>query len=203
MKTKNIFYTVVISIVIIVIAYLYAHIDKMNILYDKRVDTSEYMPTGIIGEHVVEQTFIAVEDALDGIYIKCQIFGDVSEVVLKYHLSEEESGKIVAEGSISGNDINGNLFTKLFFDKKVTGCINKGYTFKIWEENPSSERGVGFSYEQKVEDGTKFAIDGEERNGTMIAKTITKRFDMETFIVLIAFILFIGAFIRVLYKLFK
>ena len=95
------------------------------------------------------------------------------------------------------------MFTKLFFDEKVTGCKDKSYTFEIWEENALAGQGVGFCYEQKVEEGTKLVIAGKEKNGTLITKTITKRFDMETFIVLISFILFISAFLRVLYKLFK
>lgn len=203
MKNKNIFYTVIISIVIICIAYLYAHIDKMSVIYDKDVDTSEYMATGVIEEGVIEQTFVATEDSIDGMYVKCQIFGDVSEVVLKYNLLEKDSGEVAAEGIISAKDLNSNLFTKLFFDEKVTGCKDKGYVFEIWEENAAAGQGVGFCYEQKIEKETKLVIAGEEKNGTLIAKTITKRFDVETFIVLISFVLFISAFIRVLYKLFK
>ena len=61
--------------------------------------------------------------------------------------------------------------------------------------------GVGFSYEPKTEKGTELLINGN--NGTLIAKTVTNRFDMETFCVVLLFVLYIVFFVKFLYRLFK
>ena len=60
-----------------------------------------------------------------------------------------------------------------------------------------------FSYEKKVEPGTKFVVNGNDIEGTMIIKTITNRFDLETFFVVTIFVLYIVVFLKLLYKLFK
>ena len=63
--------------------------------------------------------------------------------------------------------------------------------------------GVGFSYEPKQEKDTALSINGKNTDGTLIAKTVTNRFDIETFCVLVLFILYIVGFFKFLYKLFK
>lgn len=202
-KNKKILYSVVIGAIIVGISFAYAHIDKMHMLYDKNVDTSEYIATGVINNGMLEQTFVCSEDTLDGMYVKCQLFGEADRNVLKYELLEVDSDEVAAEGEIQTKDIENNQFTKLFFNEKAENCRGKNYIFRLQQPNVLEEQGVGFCYENKVEAGTKLVIDGEEKEGTMIAKTITKRFDIETFVVFLGFIVFIGAFIKILYGMFK
>lgn len=202
-RKKNILYTILIWVVILVGAYMYAHIDKMHTLYDEDVDTSSYIATGDLSKGVLEQTFLCKEDSLDGMSVKCQLFGDVTGIKLKYQLSEAGSDTVVAEGNMAAEKIKNNQFTKCFFNKKITGCSNKQYVFKIMQDNASEQQGVGFCYENQVKEKSNLSISGEDTEGTLIAKTITKRFDLETFIVVVCFIAFIWAFFKVLYKLFK
>ena len=74
-------------------------------------------------------------------------------------------------------------------------------------ENPDGDvektLGVGFSYEPKTEKGTELLINGNNVDGTLIAKTVTNRFDMETFCVVLLFVLYIVFFVKFLYRLFK
>ena len=202
-RKKNILYTILIWVVILVGAYMYAHIDKMHTLYDEDVDTSSYIATGDLSKGVLEQTFLCEEDSLDGMSVKCQLFGDVTGIKLKYQLSEAGSDVVIAKGNMAAETIKNNQFTKFFFDEKVSECSNKQYVFKIMQENASEQQGVGFCYENQVEEKSNLSISGEDTEGTLIAKTITKRFDLETFIVVVCFIAFIWAFFKVLYKLFK
>ena len=58
-------------------------------------------------------------------------------------------------------------------------------------------------FERKTEQGTKFWINDEETDGTLIMKAVTNRFDAETFCVLLLFIIYVIAFMKFLYKLFK
>ena len=80
-RKKNILYTILIWVVILVGAYMYAHIDKMHTLYDEDVDTSSYIATGDLSKGVLEQTFLCEEDSLDGMSVKCQLFGDVTGII--------------------------------------------------------------------------------------------------------------------------
>ena len=58
-------------------------------------------------------------------------------------------------------------------------------------------------YERKAEENTNMLVDAEEIDGTVVMKTVTKRFDLETFFVVLVFAVYIMFFIRLLYKLFK
>ena len=62
---------IVMIILVLVFAYWYAHIAKMNMIYDKGVDNSEYISMGILEDQRVEQKFVCREDTMDGIYVKC------------------------------------------------------------------------------------------------------------------------------------
>lgn len=66
---------IVMIILVLVFAYWYAHIAKMNMIYDKGVDNSEYISMGILEDQRVEQKFVCREDTMDGIYVKCQVTG--------------------------------------------------------------------------------------------------------------------------------
>lgn len=205
MKNKKIkiFYTILTCLVILVFSYIYAHINKMNVLYDKNTDTGEYISTGVVGEGIIEQTFLCTENSLDGMNVKCQLFGDATNLNLRYELIENNSGEVVAKGEIAGNKLNNNQFSELYFEEDVTDCNNKQYTFNLQVLNASEDNRISFCYESKSEEGMKLVIDGEENEGTLIAKTITKRFDLETFIVVVGFLGFIWLFLKVLYRLFK
>ena len=202
-RKKSIICTVLISVIMLIGAYVYAHIDKMQMLYDESLDTSTYIATGNVGLGIVEQTFLCKEKSLDGMNVKCQLFGDVTNVILKYQLFEEETDVAVAKGELAAAEIKNGQFNKLVFGEKVINTKGKKYTFQMQGVNVSEQQGVGFCYENKVEEGAKLSVAEEEIRGTLIAKTVTKRFDMETFVVVVSFIVFIWAFFKVLYKLFK
>ena len=85
--------------------------------------------------------------------------------------------------------------------------VYEGKTYTLYVENPEGDvektLGVGFSYEPKTEKGTELLINGNNVDGTLIAKTVTNRFDMETFCVVLLFVLYIVFFVKFLYRLFK
>ena len=101
-------------------------------------------------------------------------------------------------------DIKNSKFNVFKFDR-ISEC--KGKTYTLYVENPDGDvektLGVGFSYEPKTEKGTELLINGNNVDGTLIAKTVTNRFDMETFCVVLLFVLYIVFFVKFLYRLFK
>lgn len=189
-------------IVVVVFAYWYAHIAKMNMIYDKSVDNSEYISMGILEDQRVEQKFVCPEDKMDGVYAKCQVVGDAADVEVRYSIAEASSREVIAEGSCPASELKPSKFNKLTFDT-IEGCKDREYILAIWSEPVSSRKGVSFYYQSETEAGTALTIGGSEINGTMIVRTVTNRFDMETFCVVIIFIGFIAAFMKILYKLFE
>lgn len=98
--------------------------------------------------------------------------------------------------------VKNSKFFELDF-KRITNCKNKKLELKIYSEGQTIDTGVGFSYEPTNENGTKLTVNGQDTEGTLVVKTITHRFDVETFVMFIAFILYIIVFLKILYKLFK
>ncbi len=189
-------------IIVLVFAYWYAHIAKMNMIYDKSVDNSEYISMGILEDQRVEQKFVCIEEKMGGIYAKCQVVGDVTDVKVRYSIAEASSRKVVAEGSCPAAELKPSKFNKLSFDT-IEGCKDREYILAVWSDPVSPRKGVSFYYQPETEGGTALTIGGSEIKGTMIMRTVTDRFDMETFCVVIIFIGFIAAFMKILYKLFE
>lgn len=193
---------IAIVILIIICAFIYSHITKMNEIYDRSVDSSEYLSTGVVDSATIEQSFPCVEETIDGVYVKCQIMGDVSGVEIKYALRESGSNNIVAEGSKPASEIESTKFNEFRFNT-VEGCKDKIYTLEIWIENSTDENGISFYFQDSIESQTEFVVAGNTTQGTLIMRTMTDRFDFETFCIVLVFVVFIYVFMRILYKLFK
>ena len=66
---------IIAGIIIVAGSFLYAHIGKNNYIYDRAVDTSEYITTGSFLNETVQERFKSNEDTLDGVRVKCRITG--------------------------------------------------------------------------------------------------------------------------------
>lgn len=190
----------ILVVVILVAAFLYAHIGKNHLVYDKHVDNSKYLPTGAAAK--IEQTFVCRENTLDGFRTKCQVIGDVRGMKVSYSLTDMETGKVKAKGTANAEKISNSKFYYFRFD---TVKNTKGKTYKIVFENqgPDETKGIGFFFQPKTQKDTSLHIKGIDTTGTLIIKAVTQRFDFETFVVLLVFILYVALFIKFLYKLFK
>ena len=193
---------IIAGIIIVAGSFLYAHIGKNNYIYDRAVDTSEYITTGSFLNETVQERFKSNEDTLDGVRVKCRITGTPSDTVIKYSLTDAETQKVVANGETKATDLESGKFYNFKFDT-VKNCKDKEYIFSIGTEGEIPDNAVLFCFERKTEQGTKFWINDEETDGTLIMKAVTNRFDAETFCVLLLFIVYVIAFMKFLYKLFK
>ncbi|MCB6288423.1 hypothetical protein [[Clostridium] scindens] len=194
---------IIVGIVIIVIAsFLYAHISKTHCIYDREIDTSDYKDVPLLDGIMVSQSFKVTENTLDGVRIKCRVNGNPENVNVKYVLKEVDSGEEIANGIVSGAAIKNSKFTD--FEFLVVGNTNgKEYEFVIWAENGDEENNIVLCYEGMKETDTELKISEQIQEGTLILKTVTKRFDIETFVILLIFVLYIIVFLKFLYKLFK
>ena len=93
--------------------------------------------------------------------------------------------------------------SKIYLCNRKSIEEDKEYIFSIGTEGEIPDNAVLFCFERKTEQGTKFWINDEETDGTLIMKAVTNRFDAETFCVLLLFIIYVIAFMKFLYKLFK
>ncbi|MGC4019345.1 MAG: hypothetical protein QM793_09075 [Muricomes sp.] len=192
--------SVIIVILIIVAAFFYAHIGKNNLVYDKDVDNSQYIATGPVNR--VEQTFVSKEETLDGFRSKCQVAGNVEGMKVQYSLVNVKSGKTEAEGIADAAEIKNSKFYFFGFDT-VSNCKGNAYKIVLVNEKATEKDGIGFFFQPKTEQGTSLKVEDNSTTGTMIVKAVTDRFDIETFIVLLVFVLYVVLFIKFLYKLFK
>lgn len=193
---------IILLIIVVGGSFGYAHIDKGNIIYDKNYDDSEYTTVPTLSDGSLTQTFTAPEDKLDGVRAKMIITGDISNVTLQYTITELESGKAYT-GSVPGTEIKNGKYYFFRTNEQISGCMGKEYTIEIKEQGATDTQGVGFYMTPTTNNGTSLDINGESREGTVIMRAVTHRFDIETFVVLLVCILFIGGFMRVLYGLFN
>lgn len=193
---------IILIFVVAVLAFLYAHIDKNTYLYDRDTPSETYAGTGILkGGEELEQTFVSQEELLDGINIKCTIVGNVDQVVLEYTIRDKQTGK-TSGGTVDGAEIKNNKFNS-FKIPEISDAKGREYTIELKETGSDEGNGITFYVDSSRQFQDSLTIRGEKTQGALVARTLTHRFDLETFIVLLGFIAFVVGFIRVLYKLFK
>lgn len=201
MKTKV--KILIIGIVVICLAGIYSIIDKNVSLYNTKCDTSEFQ-TVVLGEgKEVVQSFICKENTLDGMALKLAVDdnADKEDLVLTYQLIEKKNDKEVVKGETNLTDLKSGKFFKIRFSK-IDKCMNKEYEFRMSLEN-GEEGNARVFYTPGKSKNAQFIYDGNEIDGIEVLRTITHRFDMETFIITLCFVVYIVVFMRWLYKLFK
>ena len=117
---------IVFAAVLIAFTCMYAIVDKNNAIYDRAVDTSQYVALGLEQGEMVSQSFISKEDRLDGMNIKMSVSGQANEKKISYVLKDED-GVSVAAGSASLEKIKAGKFFGLRFEE-LTGCKGRQYT---------------------------------------------------------------------------
>lgn len=191
-------------LIVVVLAFLYAHIDKNSYLYDRNADTSAFISTGTLLEgESIRQEFTSQEGLLSGINLKCSILGDVSGVEVQYCLKDAETEQEIVSGIIRADEIKNNKFNLLEIEQ-IDAAKGNSYLFELTETGADTTNGVSFYVvPQKEEDAQVLYIKNHETEGALAARYVSHRFDAETFLVLLGFVAFIVVFMKLLYKLFK
>lgn len=192
---------IIFAIVLIAFTCVYAIVDKNNAIYDRAVDTSKYVALGLEQGETVSQSFASKEDKLNGVNIKMSVSGQANEKKISYVL-KDNAGKTVASGDASLEKIKAGKFFSLKFDE-LTGCKGKRYTFELTVEQCEKDTQVIVYAVPGASKDSPLIVKGEKADGVMVLRTITHRFDIETFIVTAIFILYVILFIRWLSKVFK
>lgn len=194
---------IILGVGVLIFAYFYAHIDKNTYLYDRNTDSAELIGTGIpaAGEEIT-QSFTSVEDSIDGINLKATIIGDIENVELEYSLLDETSGEVVRTEMVPGSEIQNNKFNILKF-QTLKDMKGKNYILRLSESGVDDNVGISFYLSEKESHQGTLKVKGQEMNGSLAVRTLTHRFDLETFVVFLGILAFIAGFMNVLYRMFQ
>lgn len=193
---------IIMLLIVIVLAAAYSFVDNTENMYDvSNEDTNRYVSTGPIYKDTFSIPVVPHENSLDAISLKSGIVGDVSDVTVKYRLLDAKKN-IVTEGSVAASEIEDRKQYKYSFEK-VEKCKDRQYYFEICEENASEENGVTFYYDPQDNMKQPIEVMGEKAEGAVIAKLVTHRFDLKTFVIVLCFVAYLVGFTKILYKLFK
>ena len=195
---------VIIGIIITVaLAVLYGFTKKTHKIYDNNVNTATYQSVGILQEQeVIQQTFVCAEEKLDGFMIKCDVSGNYGIATVSVKVRDPETGDILAEGQETGENIRAR---KLHYYKiePLTGYKGKTLLLEVSEENTSDGNGILFSIQPNTQTEYPVIVAGNSPGGVLVMKTVTERFDVETFAIMLFCEWFIWGFLWFLYRLFK
>lgn len=188
--------------VAIVLSYFYANVDMNSYIYDRNTETGNYITTGVLceGETLI-QSFVAEESTIDGINVKLSLLGNVNEVVLRYTIVDAQ-GQELAKAMVSGQELENNKFNLLKIPQ-IKDTKDDTFTLVFTEENADEQNGISFYLDSVSHEGHELMINGNNAKGTLVARIVCHRFDVETFAVLLGMLMCISVFMRMLYQLFK
>ena len=154
--------TIIVLIVCMIFAYLYAHVDKKEYFYNRTVDVGKYANTGVICEKKLTQDVYSTEKSLDGIQVKTQNVGDCTNIKIKITILDKKTNQNLRQKEISVSDFENDKFATIKF-KKITNCKNRMLQLLIEEIGADYGNGVTFYQE----------------NGNLIGRLISRKIDME------------------------
>lgn len=190
----------ILCIIIVVCCYLYSHVDKTHDTYNSKVDSGSYLAIALENGNSGSQLFKCQEEHLDGVSIKMSVNSASMQGKLKYVLYDEK-GKSLTSGELAIEEIKSGRINKILFEKSIENTKNNSYIISFSPMELRDGEYIGIYYLQ--EKSSQFIVGGKEVSGTMILRTVTHRFDVETFVVLIGFVIYFVLFFKILYKLFS
>ncbi len=190
-------------VVIVILSVLYSFIDKATSVYDTDWDTSEYNSIQMYAGDSISQSFICDEEHLDGVSVKITAIGDQANVFTEYQLIEKKTGNVVAEGTTSLEELESGKFFKIMFFEQVEHCEDQEFEFMMSVLEKSGENGMTIYTTSSNNKNSFLELNGAETEDALVCRTLTHRFDFETFFVTICFVLYIVFFMKWMYKLFK
>lgn len=191
----------IVLIILVLLAGMYSVVDKKVSVYDTEIDSSDYLSVDLQEGNEITQSFFSQEEVLDGIMVKMAAVGNIDGTILEYVLSENGE-EIVAQGETSLSELKSGRFFRFYFDE-LSGCKNKLYEFQIKVKECGDNSSITLYYTNGRQQGTECVVEDEVLDGTVVLRTVTHRFDFETFVVTFCFLIYVVLFMKWLSKLFK
>lgn len=192
---------IIFALILVAFTGFYAVVDKNNGIYDREIDSSNYISVELKEGEKLSQSFVSKEDVLDGISVKMSVTGETEKKTVSYVLANS-NGDTVASGKESLENLNLGKYFVLRFDK-IEGCKNQEFTLQ-YSVSECDENGSVIVYVVPgTQEGTELVVKEESMEGALALRTITHRFDLETFIVTAIFLVYVILFVKWLGKVFK
>ncbi|WP_143468880.1 hypothetical protein [Lachnoclostridium sp. An118] len=199
---KNKIKYIIISLIIVLCCFIYAHVYKPHNIYDSSTDTSAYLALDLQNGEAISQTFRCSEKELTGFSVKVAVNSISDQKKLFYRLMNE-AGEDLIEGSISFSTIESGRINEIHFDKAIEINSKEEYTIQFRSSELQDEEHVQLYCDPVGVRSGKLEDAETPMDGTLILKTLTYRFDIETFVVTLGVAVYLVAFFRILYKLFS
>ena len=199
MKKK--LYWIIVGIILIVFSGIYAVVDKNVSIYDKKIDTSRYVSYPISTGTEISQTFVSPEDKINGINVKMAVVGDQASKKIGYKLNDK-NGKTVASGETTLEKLKSGKFFYMDFDP-VENCKGKEYTFVIDVEKCEPNGQITIYATPEIDNNKVLKVNKDKVDSIMVLRVVNHRFDLETFLVTLIFLIYVVGFIGWLSKVFK
>ena len=175
-----------ITLFVMGLCFVYAHIDKMHPIFNVDVDPGAYGSTDIGTTEEFQQTFVVTEKAIDGVAVKFVTTGEKLDKVNLIYSIENQNGQVLGSGKLEGSKFKNQKYNKLVVER-IDNTEGETLIFKCHMENNDDANGVSLYKE------------GEN----IVMKYYMSRFDVETFGVACALCLYVVAFMKILFKMFK
>lgn len=192
---------VIAVVVLVLIAGVYSIVDKTTNIYNSDIDNSEYQAIELIQGDSISQSFVTKEKTLNGVELKMSAVGETENINIHYEI-QDETGNVLVQKTSSLEKLKNGKFYEVKFDE-LRECRGRKYTFLMQIDTCSEENKVTVYDTAGRKEESKFTKNDGEIDGTLVLRTIAHRFDLETFIVTLVFLLYVVMFLRWLGKLFK
>ena len=180
---------------LILLAFVYGHVHKTHAIYDRMIENDQYVMMDV-SQDQISQKFVCEGGDTGWNPGEMPEFAGRSrnrDPDLSSGLRKWRNGCGICEKrqeiSKRANSMNFRLIRSAM----------QGKAYKVVFEKDS----IALYAEKTSEEGTNLKINSEESEGTLILKTVTYRFDIETFCVFLSLVLYICVFFQFLNWLFS
>lgn len=205
---------IVIIILVLVIATIYSYGIWPRAIYDTSIGSGNYETTNTLTDGViVEQQFRCGDDGFSGLTIKMTKQGHDTIGNYQWDIVDVQSGKTVGSGMIDEKSTENADFESSNVQKqgiielsfpRIENSKGKEYILKIEPQNVNDNQAVAlFITEKAEEEGLLLTVAGQETEKASVVKLEYCRFNIETFVVFLAIVAYLFAFVKFMYKLFR
>lgn len=198
---KDIIKKIIVCAIVILFAGIYSIVDINTPVYDKKIDNSEYDTCILSAGDTLTQSFVCEENQLDGVEVKIATEGNKQSVQMRYEL-RDAGNSVLRDGIISLEKQKNGKYFEFRFDT-LSDCAGKEYSFSMELTECDEDTEISVYEVPCTAKDVQYTVNKESKEQTLALRTITHRFNLETFVVTIFFSVYVILFMRWLSKLFK
>ena len=195
---------IIAAAVIVIIAFLYAHVGKKVPVYDKSVDSSLYgNMVELTADLLVQQEFTCEKPVLSGISIMCATYGNTLTSTYQYQILDAESKEPLRSGILDASAVANGKYYTIKFDE-IKDCRGQKFIFTLCSQDAASGNALTVYNVPKGEEDAELHLNADDfPNNTLALRTVSDMFDVETFVSVMFCLAYLYIFIIILYKFFS